>query len=169
VKNVYSVSTLGLAVLTAQPRIRPEILRLARCRPPWLALMISPAACGPSGRPHLQLVEPVRPARGAHSASRGDHQQAVAPDRHCRAPSSRPPDDLAHCEHPRASALGGRCFGAHRRLFAWADAKCGEVEPHRALVSHPHAGASTFFERTRASATAATVGAGRLTHTSELK
>src|SRR5262249_2593084 len=36
-------------------------------------------------------------------------------------------------------------------------------------VSHPHACPSTFSERTRASAAAAAVGAGRLTHTSELK
>ncbi|MBO0742824.1 MAG: transposase [Hyphomicrobiaceae bacterium] len=77
------------------------------------------------------------------------------PTRHLEAISSRPllltsiasafvtpADELAHYQHPRRSLLGGRCFGAHRRLFAWADDKCGAVDPHRALVSHPPACAS---------------------------
>jgi hypothetical protein len=67
------------------------------------------------------------------------------------------------------SALGGPCFGTHRRFFAWSNDKCGAVDPHRALVPHPHTCGSTFFERTRASAAAAAVDAGHLTYTSELK
>jgi len=53
--------------------------------------------------------------------------------------------------------------------FAWFDDQFGAVDPHREVASHPHACTSTFSERTRASAAAAAVGAGRLTHTSELK